>query len=61
VQIFGRPSSGFERQNAAMAGRVVDHFHGAVLLDPQLSDNNVVHTTIDVRPRVRFTPSEEEE
>lgn len=33
---------------------VIDHLHAAVLLNPKLTDDDVVHTTGRVRPGVGF-------
>ena len=38
-------------------GGVVGDLHGAVLFDPQLSRNEVVHATVDVAPGVRLSVS----
>ena len=39
-----------------ITGGVVDDFHGAVLFDPQFTDDDVVNAAVDVGPRVRLVP-----
>lgn len=39
-----------------VTGCSVDNFHGAVLFDPQLADDDVVHTAVDVGPSVGLAP-----
>lgn len=48
MQFFGSTASWFECQRCFQTIRFVYNFHGAILLDPHFSDDNVMNTTIDV-------------
>ena len=36
---------------------VVRDFHSSILLYPQLTDDNIMHTAVDIGPGVSFIPS----
>lgn len=57
MQVLRKPSGRFERENCPVSRTVIDHLHGAVLLDPKFSHYYVVNAAVDVRPGVRFSPS----
>lgn len=51
-------AGGLEDEAGCEAGpTVARHLHRAVLLDPELAHDHVVHAAVHVAPRVRLTPS----
>lgn len=57
MQILWRYTSWLECELSSYAIRFVDDFHGAILFNPHLANDNIVHATIHIRPRIRFIPA----
>lgn len=56
MQIFWWNASWLECKLSTYAVGFVHNFHRSILLDPHFADDNIMHTAINIRPRIRFIP-----